>query len=200
MNCTYRSIWNDTTGTLVAVSKNAKSAGKKVSSGTSATGVGARLTLHALAISVALSFGANVYALPAGGIVAAGAASISTGAGSTVINQSTQNAALNWQSFNIVAGDGLLNVAVNAGAVKALVQNGGLIRADGGQVLLTAQAAGSLLQSAVNNTGVIQAQTLQNHNGTIKLMGDMQSGTVNVAGKLDASAPNLSLIHISEPT
>src|SRR6185369_9112886 len=29
-----------------------------------------------------------------------------------------------------------------------------------------------------------------NHNGTIRLMGDMQSGTVNVGGTLDASAPN----------
>ena len=89
-----------------------------------------------------------------------------------------------------VAGDGLLNVAVNQGAVNALVQNGGLIRADGGQVLLTAQAAGNLLQTAVNNTGVIQAQTIENRNGTIRLLGDMQSGTVNVGGTLDASAPN----------
>src|SRR5487761_2064699 len=89
-----------------------------------------------------------------------------------------------------MAGDGLLNVTVNQGAVNALVQNGGMIQADGGQVLLTAQAAGNLLQSVVNNTGVIQAQTIENRNGTIKLLGDAQSGTVNVGGKLDASAPN----------
>ena len=89
-----------------------------------------------------------------------------------------------------VAGDGLLNVTVTQGAVNALVQNGGLIKADGGQVLLTAQTAGNLLQSVVNNTGVIQAQTIENHNGTIKLMADMQSGTVKVSGALDASAPN----------
>ncbi len=89
-----------------------------------------------------------------------------------------------------VAGDGLLNVTVNQGALNALVQNGGLIQADGGQVMLTAQAAGTLMSSAVNNTGVIQAQTLVSRNGTIKLLGDMQIGTVNVGGKLDASAPN----------
>ncbi len=41
-----------------------------------------------------------------------------------------------------VAGDGLLNVTVNQGAVNALAQNGGLIQADGGQVLLTAQVGG----------------------------------------------------------
>ena len=89
-----------------------------------------------------------------------------------------------------VAGDGLLNVTVNEGAVNALVQNGDLIQADGGHVLLTTQAAGSLLQTVVNNTGVIRAQTIENRNGTIMLLGDMQSGTTNVGGTLDASAPN----------
>ncbi|WP_219137188.1 YDG domain-containing protein, partial [Janthinobacterium sp. UMAB-60] len=88
-----------------------------------------------------------------------------------------------------VAGDGLLNVAVNAGAVGALVNNGGLIRADGGSVVLTAQAAGDLLRTVVNNTGVIEAQTIATRGGTIKLLGDMQSGTVNAGGALDASAP-----------
>jgi filamentous hemagglutinin family protein len=89
-----------------------------------------------------------------------------------------------------VAGDGLLNVAVNAGAVDALASNGGLIRADGGQVLLTAQSASNLLSSAVNNTGLIQAHTIDNSNGVIRLLGDMHSGTVNAGGTLDASAPN----------
>lgn len=88
-----------------------------------------------------------------------------------------------------VAGDGLLNVAVNAGAVGALVNNGGLIRADGGSVVLTAQAAGDLLKTVVNNTGVIEAHTIDTRGGTIKLLGDMQSGTVNAGGTLDASAP-----------
>ncbi|MCU7376187.1 filamentous hemagglutinin N-terminal domain-containing protein [Paucibacter sp. O1-1] len=90
-----------------------------------------------------------------------------------------------------VAGDGLLNVSVNQGAVDALVQNGGLIQADGGRVLLTAQSASKLLHSAVNNTGVVRAQTLvTGANGSIMLMADMHSGTVNVDGTLDASAPN----------
>ncbi|MDO8702379.1 MAG: hypothetical protein Q7J77_08140, partial [Undibacterium sp.] len=89
-----------------------------------------------------------------------------------------------------VAGDGLLNVSVSQGAVNALVENRGMIQADGGRVLLTAQAAGNLLQTAVNNTGVIQAQTIGNRNGTILLLGDMQSGTMSVGGTLDASAPN----------
>ncbi len=89
-----------------------------------------------------------------------------------------------------LAGDGMLNVSVAQGAVNALVENGGLIRADGGRVLMTAQAAGNLLHTAVNNTGVIQAQTIGSRNGTILLLGDMGTGTMNVGGKLDASAPS----------
>lgn len=88
-----------------------------------------------------------------------------------------------------VAGDGLLTVAIDKGAVNALVQNGGLITANGGQVVLTAQAAGQLLKTVVNNTGVVEARTLESHEGSIVLLGDMQSGAVNVGGVLDASAP-----------
>ena len=88
-----------------------------------------------------------------------------------------------------VAGDGLLNVSVTQGAVNALVRNGGMIQADGGRVLLTAQAAGNLLHTVVNNTGVIRAQTLENRNGSILLLADMVTGTVNAGGVLDASAP-----------
>src|SRR5476649_953510 len=325
MNRIYRSIWNDKTGTFVAASENAKNAGRKSSPGATAVECAvarnSRFALRGLAVFLMLAFGSNVYALPTGGAVSGGSASIAGGAGKMTINQSSQNVAINWQGFSIgqgeavqfvqpnsnsvalnrvlgsdpssifgslsangkvfllnangilfgkgaevnvgglvastlnitdgdfmagtykfagagngiilnqgsinadsgyvallgatvsnqgvisaklgtvvlaagnaitldVAGDGLLNVTVNQGAVNALVQNGGLIRADGGQVLLTAQSAGNLLQSAVNNTGVIQAQTVENHNGTIKLLGDRQSGSVNVSGTLDASAPN----------
>ena len=88
-----------------------------------------------------------------------------------------------------VAGDGLLNVAIDKGAVSALVQNGGMLQADGGRVILTAQAAGELLGTVVNNTGIIRARSIGNRDGRIVLLGDMRSGTVNVAGVLDASAP-----------
>lgn len=89
-----------------------------------------------------------------------------------------------------VAGDGLLNVRVDRGLVNALVQNGGMIQADGGQVIMTTQAAGALLHTVVNNTGVIQARTLENRQGRILLLGDMQGGQLTVSGSLDASAPD----------
>ncbi|MEO6173387.1 MAG: filamentous hemagglutinin N-terminal domain-containing protein [Arenimonas sp.] len=138
----------------------------------------------------------------AGSVINQGNINVSDGGnvalmGRTVNNQGVISARLG--SVNLVgaeavtldiAGDGLLNVSVSQGAVNALVQNGGLIQADGGRVLMTAQAAGNLLNTAVNNTGVIQARTIENRNGTILLLGDMQNGSVNVGGVLDASAPN----------
>ena len=89
-----------------------------------------------------------------------------------------------------VGGDGLLNLVIDQGAANALVQNGGLLQADGGKVLMTAQGAGDLLRTVVNNTGVVQARTIGERNGTIRLLGDMPSGTLNLAGVLDTSAPD----------
>ena len=84
----------------------------------------------------------------------------------------------------------LLKVVVDQSVLNSLAENGGLIRADGGQVFLSAGARDSLLASVVNNSGVIQARTVENRNGTIILLGGMAAGTAKVAGTLDASAPN----------
>ncbi|WP_221795678.1 filamentous hemagglutinin N-terminal domain-containing protein [Oceanobacter mangrovi] len=84
------------------------------------------------------------------------------------------------------AGDGLLSVAIDEATLGALVANHQLIQADGGQVILTASAADSLLQTVVNNDGIIQAASLEDHNGTIVLSGG--DGAVEVSGTLDTSA------------
>lgn len=107
------------------------------------------------------------------GVVQARLGSVALGAG--------QDVSLNFD------GDGLLNLQVNAGAVDALAHNGGLLKADGGQVLMTARSADSLLKTVVSNQGVIEAKTLQNKSGRIVLdAGD--GGAVLVAGRQDASA------------
>ena len=89
-----------------------------------------------------------------------------------------------------ISGNGLLNVVVLKGVADALIANSGLIQADGGQVLLTTHAAQTAVNSVVNNTGVIRAQTLTERNGKIILLADMTTGTALVSGSLDASAPN----------
>ena len=86
-----------------------------------------------------------------------------------------------------LAGDHLLKVTIDQGALNAMVSNGNLIIADGGQVIMTAQGAGTLLSNSVNNTGVIQAQSIDNINGAIVLSSGSQAGATNVGGLLDAS-------------
>ncbi|RZU38093.1 filamentous hemagglutinin family protein, partial [Fluviicoccus keumensis] len=84
----------------------------------------------------------------------------------------------------------LAGLTVDKGVVDALVENHGLIRANGGQVLLTAEGADALSKAVINHDGVIEARTLENRNGEIVLLGDESTGTVNVSGVLDASAPD----------
>lgn len=90
-----------------------------------------------------------------------------------------------------LAGQDLVSFQVDGAALDALVANGGVITADGGRVVLSAQAKDALLQTVVNNQGRIQAQTVRSHGGTIDLLGG-DAGTVQVAGTLDASAPTTS--------
>ena len=82
-----------------------------------------------------------------------------------------------------------LGIKINKGTLNALVDNQQLIQADGGKILLRAEAADTVLGAAVNNSGTIRAQTLQQVNGEILLLADMQHGTTTVSGTLDASAP-----------
>ncbi|WP_457280513.1 two-partner secretion domain-containing protein [Polaromonas sp. P5_D5] len=98
-------------------------------------------------------------------------------------------AAGNKITLNLDNGN-LLGYSIDQGAINALAENKLLIQANGGQVLLSAKAMDQLTTATVNNTGVIEAKTLQNKAGRILLMGDMETGTVNVGGTLDASAPD----------
>ena len=84
----------------------------------------------------------------------------------------------------------LVAMQIDQSVLNSEASNGGLIRADGGQVVMTAGAQRALLASVVNNTGVIEARTLQNHEGTIILLGGMNAGALNDSGTLDASAPD----------
>ena len=87
-------------------------------------------------------------------------------------------------------GSTLVGVTIDQGTLHALVENQQAIVADGGQVILTANGLDTVLGSQVNNTGEIRAQTVANQSGRILLLGGMASGTVNVGGTIDASAPD----------
>ncbi|MCA7989921.1 filamentous hemagglutinin N-terminal domain-containing protein [Burkholderia cepacia] len=85
-------------------------------------------------------------------------------------------------------GNGLLNLQVEGSAMDAQAHNGGLLSAEGGEVLMTARAASGLLNAVVNNSGTIEAQGLKERDGKIVLDG----GLVQVAGKLNAAGGDVT--------
>ena len=124
-----------------------------------------------------------------GGVVALMAPKV-TNEGSITANSGSVLLAAGNQVTLDFTGDGLINYTVDQGAVDALVENRGLIKADGGVVVMTARAADALKMSTVNNSGVIEARTLQNKAGRILLLSDLENGQALVSGTLDASAPD----------
>ena len=85
-----------------------------------------------------------------------------------------------------MVGDGLISVKVDLAAVNASAINSGTITADGGNVLLTARSANALLDTVVNNSGVIRANALAERGGSIFLDGG-SAGVTSVTGTLEAS-------------
>jgi filamentous hemagglutinin family protein len=91
-------------------------------------------------------------------------------------------------------GDGLINFTINqavtgtvldkdGNVLEDAILNSGSIQANGGQVMLTALNASDVIKNVVNNTGIIEANTVVNKGGKIFLMGN---GNVNMAGSITA--------------
>ena len=87
-----------------------------------------------------------------------------------------------------LAGDGLIRVAVDQAALTAAIRNSGTITADGGRVILTAKSANALLDTVLNNDGVIRADTLVDRNGVIAL--ESSAGITTNSGSLLARGSN----------
>jgi len=87
-----------------------------------------------------------------------------------------------------LAGDGLLQVAVDADHLPGSVINTGQIQADGGTIALTAAAARDVVDSLIVNTGSLQAQSLERRDGKIIL-------AAKGANKTDKSGTSTALNH-----
>jgi len=85
------------------------------------------------------------------------------------------------------ADNTLVSFQVNGAALDAAVSNGGAIDAQGGHVVLSAEAKDALLKTVVNNTGVVSADSVADNGGTVTLLGG-PSGSVQVSGRLSASS------------
>ena len=101
-----------------------------------------------------------------------------------------------------MSGNKLIGLSVDQGALNALADNKGLIRADGGQVILTAKAADQLIKSVVNNDGIVEAGSVNNVNGAIYLAGDtlINSGTLRADGATDQNGGTIKLASENDVT
>jgi len=82
-------------------------------------------------------------------------------------------------------GNSLVGLKVDKGVLDALVENKGAIVADGGHVYLTTNAVNELLKGVVNNTGIIEAKSMDDLKSEVILFA--HGGTANVSGTIDAT-------------
>jgi filamentous hemagglutinin family protein len=137
--------------------------------------------------------------LPTGGSVAAGSASISSPrAGTLNINQSSNQAIVNWQSFSVGTGGtvnfnqpGASSATLNRVTGSTPSSIAGTINAPG-TVLLVNPNGIAITKSGVINTGSFAASTLDIKNedflaGKYKFTGNGSSATVTNAGRINVS-------------
>lgn len=93
--------------------------------------------------------------------------------------------------IKLAPGDKVLSRVTTADGtpLKALIDNSGTVSADGCSVILTANAAKAIVTNVINMDGIVQVRSVGTQNGQIVLDGG-ESGTVQVAGALDASGRN----------
>jgi filamentous hemagglutinin family protein len=91
-------------------------------------------------------------------------------------------------------GNSLIELSINKSVLDALVRNKGAVYANGGEIYLTTNSVDSLLKSVVNNTGIIEANSIEEkdgkivlfaHNGLVKVDGTLQAkeGFIETSGK-----------------
>ena len=90
-------------------------------------------------------------------------------------------------SFTLdLVGNGVTQIGVSDAVLHQLVNNGGAIVADGGTVQITAAAARNALDSLIVNTGVIEANSIRQHGGTIILSADTPGNVITNSGTITA--------------
>ncbi|MDR1969043.1 MAG: filamentous hemagglutinin N-terminal domain-containing protein, partial [Burkholderiaceae bacterium] len=195
MNRVHKVVFNAALGVWQAASELVKSRGK---SGR----VRSALRRAALALALAASSGAgSAYAqaapaLPTGGVVKAGAASISAPAANALsINQSSNAAIINWQNFSIGQGASV-NFNNGAGATLNRVQTGAPLSSIDGKLSATGSVylvnpSGVIIgkEGVVNVGGGFVASTLDMDDKAF-----MKGGARTLSGASDAAVVNLGKV------
>ena len=81
-------------------------------------------------------------------------------------------------------GNSLVNLRVAKGALDSMVSNSGTVIADGGEIFLTTNAVDELLKGVVNNTGIVEANSIDDITGHIEIFA--HGGEAKVAGTINA--------------
>ena len=83
---------------------------------------------------------------------------------------------------------GKMDVKINQGSLNALVNNGGIVVAKGGNIRLTAWATDQLTRGVINNTGILEATNLtyQDDGSVYLTAAGNHNGSTNVGGSLSA--------------
>jgi filamentous hemagglutinin family protein len=165
MNKAYRLIWNEFTSTWVAVSEIVKARGKRASGSVLLAAAGF------IAVPPAPTFAAPpnppaATALPSGGQLVAGQATIAPPVNNALtITQTSQRAAIDWQTFNIgsAASVNFIQPSSSAAVLNRVLdanpsQIFGKINANG-QVFLTNSSGIYFGRSASVNVGALTATT-----------------------------------------
>lgn len=215
MNNICKVVWSHVHQQFVVVSEIASTLGKAKSTrvvsasgapGTSAIQANIRTLCMAVACAVlAPAAWAQTAALPAGGQVVAGQGSIQTQGSVMTVNQASQRMALDWQSFNIGAGQTVNFVQPNAqatalnrvlGSDVSTIQ--GQINANGRVYLLNPNGI-LFTPSAQVNVGGLVASTLGMSTadfmaGNDRLAGDSTSAVTNQGQIRTAQGGTVALV------
>jgi filamentous hemagglutinin family protein len=134
---------------------------------------------------------------PTGGAVVAGSATIGAAGATLTINQSTQNAIINWQQFSIASGEATKFIVPNSGATLNRVTGGnpsaiyGTLQSNGTLYLVNPSGIVVGPSGRIDTAGFL-ASTLDVSNEQFLSGGDME-----FAGGSNASITNSGTIHAS---
>ncbi|MDK2091587.1 filamentous hemagglutinin N-terminal domain-containing protein, partial [Aliarcobacter butzleri] len=82
-----------------------------------------------------------------------------------------------------------ISLKVTKGVLDALVENNNLLMANAGEIYLTTNAVNELLKGVVNNTGIIEANSLDGITGLVNI----SSNVVINTGKIKGSSSNINI-------
>lgn len=91
------------------------------------------------------------------------------------------------EAFRVdMSGNNLIGIAIDKGTVDSYTLNSGLINAEGSTVIMSSNNASNMVKQAVNNTGIINASSI-NYQGGKVILGAV-NGEVSNSGEINVSS------------